>query len=183
MCTRHAHEVYLSIYIGSWDSLECTLCSQLLSSVGGIVTCMSYSELPVCNEGPRNVPNLRVPIEDVSTEKLADYVPEVTAFVDATLSRGQAVFIHCRHGVSRSAAFVLAYLLLRTDSSLKSALHLIRKYRTSACPNIGFMRELLSIEYSLRHESSMNIEEYVKWYNSVDTELEQDTDSVYMGDL
>ena len=86
---------------------------------------------------------LRIPINDACDEPLAEYIPEVCAFIHAARKGGGTVLVHCRGGVSRSAAFCVAYLMMLQRCSPDAALEVLVARRPSASPNIGF---LLSLE-------------------------------------
>ena len=57
--------------------------------------------------------------------------------------RGNVVFVHCQHGVSRSATIVLAYLIWRRALNYEEALEAVRAARPTINPNIGFACSLL----------------------------------------
>lgn len=47
---------------------------------------------------------------------------QVQAWIDAALSAGGAVLVHCHEGKSRSVALLLAYLMISRGHSLATAL-------------------------------------------------------------
>lgn len=57
-----------------------------------------------------------------------------------------SVLVHCRMGVSRSAACILYYLMTRKKMTLKEAYTLLLSKRPIISPNIGFMEYLSSID-------------------------------------
>jgi protein-tyrosine phosphatase len=48
---------------------------------------------------------------DTSQQDLLSYFPEVNAFIADALSKNGGVLVHCQYGVSRSAAFSIAYVM------------------------------------------------------------------------
>lgn len=64
------------------------------------------------------------------------------------------VFVHCARGVSRSAALVLAYLMIRERLSLAEAAVAVRKHR-NILPNPGFLSQLCYLDMTLALERSM----------------------------
>lgn len=57
-----------------------------------------------------------------------------------------SVLVHCRYGVSRSAACILYYLMTRRRMTLKDAYTFLRGKRSIISPNIGFMTYFSSID-------------------------------------
>jgi protein-tyrosine phosphatase len=55
------------------------------------------------------------------------------------------VLIHCYQGKSRSVAVCCAYLMRFYEYSLDEALQLVRSVRPTACPNHGFMQQLMDL--------------------------------------
>lgn len=70
-------------------------------------------------------------------EPLSDY----TSFVLHRKS-GQAVLVHCKMGVSRSASTVIAYAMKQQRWSLDEALAYVRECRSIIKPNDGFLKQL-----------------------------------------
>lgn len=57
-------------------------------------------------------------------------------------AQGTRVLVHCKMGVSRSAATVVAYAMKQYGWSLEQALHHVQELRPVARPNPGFLRQL-----------------------------------------
>lgn len=57
-------------------------------------------------------------------------------------AKGGRALVHCRMGLSRSAATVLAYAMKEFGWSLERALRHVRRCRPDVQPNPGFMRQL-----------------------------------------
>lgn len=97
---------------------------------------------------------LHVNIWDLEGVDITAYFEEVIAFIDgAKSSVGDGmngmharVLVHCRAGISRSATFVLAYLLqTRIAYSLSDAYRLVMEERP-VCPNASFRQQLRALE-------------------------------------
>lgn len=58
------------------------------------------------------------------------------------------VLVHCVSGVSRSAAIVIAFLMLKRRMSFKEAIKSVREKRC-ICPNDGFMTQLCVLHHEL----------------------------------
>lgn len=61
------------------------------------------------------------------------------------------VFVHCAVGVSRSAALVLAYLMIHHHLGLLSSIRCVQQKRW-VFPNRGFLRQLVALEQKLQHK-------------------------------
>lgn len=55
---------------------------------------------------------------------------------------GQAVLVHCKMGVSRSASTVIAFLMKQQGWTLDEALNHVRERRPIVQPNEGFLKQL-----------------------------------------
>ena len=55
---------------------------------------------------------LRVPVSDLSDQDLRRHLPAAVRFIDEALAApGAQLLVHCRHGQSRSAAVLAAWLM------------------------------------------------------------------------
>ncbi|CCF55456.1 hypothetical protein KAFR_0A00180 [Kazachstania africana CBS 2517] len=104
-----------------------------------------------------------IPIDDLETEDILKYLNETNKYIDQCLfpnepeyspdkvdfkkkKQGDAVLIHCQAGSSRSVAFAVAYLMYRYKLPLKVALHAVKRKRSLAEPNPGFLTQLQLFE-------------------------------------
>lgn len=58
------------------------------------------------------------------------------------------VAVHCVQGMSRSAALVIGYLMLKQGMGLEEAITVIRKER-AVFPNDGFLKQLIVLDHKL----------------------------------
>lgn len=94
----------------------------------------------------------RVRIYDLASENIKDYFDEVFEFIESALNASidNRVLVHCNQGVSRSASFVIAYLLQkRAFFNYKSAYNYVREQRPQIKPNEGFVKHLIELEIKL----------------------------------
>lgn len=89
-----------------------------------------------------------VPLFDDVSVDISVHIEEANNFIEAGRQAG-GVLVHCYAGQSRSAAFIIAYLIGRQGMSLLDAWDAVRCCRPSARPNSGFLRQLAEYERSL----------------------------------
>lgn len=89
-----------------------------------------------------------VPIYDDSSVDLLPHLEKAVEFIAAGRKAG-GVLVHCYAGQSRSASFVIAYLLAKESMSLSEAWTTVRRARPSVQPNQGFLRQLAEYEQSV----------------------------------
>eukprot|EP00397_Hematodinium_sp_SG-2012_P022930 GEMP01023795.1.p1 GENE.GEMP01023795.1~~GEMP01023795.1.p1 ORF type:complete len:173 (+),score=20.70 GEMP01023795.1:827-1345(+) len=136
------------------------------AGVKAIVCCCPYPEYPEIAE-LEGFAYFRVDVEDISREPISAYFDEATEFIRNYLLRDEAVLVHCRSGVSRSATIVLSYLVARQDFTLHDAFFLVRAHRSVITPNLGFMQQLCLYEEAVREEdTTLDMGKYTDWYTS-----------------
>jgi len=90
---------------------------------------------------------LHLPLVDQDTQTISQHFEQANAFIDS----GSRVLVHCRQGISRSASFVLAYLLhSNSKHTLASAFQYLVARRSQTYPNAGFWKQLEVYEKSIR---------------------------------
>eukprot|EP00931_Biecheleriopsis_adriatica_P069594 TRINITY_DN43418_c0_g1_i1.p1 TRINITY_DN43418_c0_g1~~TRINITY_DN43418_c0_g1_i1.p1 ORF type:complete len:204 (-),score=30.33 TRINITY_DN43418_c0_g1_i1:31-642(-) len=86
--------------------------------------------------------------DDVESEDLSPLFVEMADSIDAGRKAG-GIVVHCAMGVSRSAAAVLAYLMLKEGLSLQAAFYKVHQVRDRIRPNNAFWKQLRDLEASL----------------------------------
>ncbi|VTJ51132.1 Hypothetical predicted protein [Marmota monax] len=79
---------------------------------------------------------------DEESAQLLPHWKETHRFIEAARAQGTRVLVHCKMGVSRSAATVLAYAMKQYGWSLEQALLHVQELRPIVRPNPGFLRQL-----------------------------------------
>ncbi|KAL2101478.1 hypothetical protein ACEWY4_003239 [Coilia grayii] len=83
-------------------------------------------------------------------EEGADFIEKALAYKDG---KGK-VYVHCQKGYSRSPTLVVAYLMLRQNMDVRTALAMIRRKREIG-PNDGFLRQLCQLNDKLEAEGKL----------------------------
>ena len=102
----------------------------------------------------------RMDVLDLETEDIFPHLEGAVECIDAALTRGKNVLVHCQQGVSRSATIVIAYLIRKRGMTYDAAAAFVRQRRPCVKPNSGFVRSLKAYEHSWRpkapsHNSSI----------------------------
>lgn len=113
------------------------------------------------NHFPDEFTYLQLPIEDSKETSLDKVLPKGIAFIQS--AAGSTILVHCTVGMSRSAAMVLAYLMVVKKMRLKEGMQLLKSHRPITSPNIGFLAQLIDMEKSIFGEASLDIERYERF--------------------
>jgi len=137
-CIRLSHP---RVYLSHWgvasdpavvvDALHCT----------HVVNCTPHHP-NMCED--QGVQYLRVPVVDDADQDIQSYLKEAVMFIDAAAAQNGTVLVHCKHGQSRSASVVAAWLCTSAEKgwSVADALADLKKCRPRVCPNQGFQQQL-----------------------------------------
>ena len=110
----------------------------------GVTHIVNCAGLACANHHPAAFEYLKLNLQDTAREDISAAFYDALDFIDASLARGGSVFVHCQHGVSRSATIVIAYVMWRRRPfSYDDALDAVRAIRPTVNPNIGFACSLL----------------------------------------
>ncbi|XP_045761551.1 dual specificity protein phosphatase MPK-4-like [Maniola jurtina] len=83
-----------------------------------------------------------IKLADVPKEDLISHLPESNDFIKQAVASGGTVLVHCYFGVSRSAAFVIAYVMEKYSLCYEDAFLLVKAKRRFIGPNVGFVAQL-----------------------------------------
>ena len=141
------------LYNGTFDQAADPLVAKHLKIKAHINTTtktdprFNVDEMASGQEG-KMVPHLlNIPLDDDIKSDAYPHFTTVCTFIDNHNKKdGKAVLIYSDLGVSRSAVFVLAYLMHALKIPLKEALAYTLKYHQSYCPNRAFVDSLMKWE-------------------------------------
>jgi atypical dual specificity phosphatase len=148
-CGPVAVEIVPGVFLGDLAAAE----SAAVLSKCGITHVLSAMRGVVRIPSTHTCAHHQFPIEDNPFAELAAHLPAATAFVtDALRERPDGrVLIHCVQGVSRSAAVVAAYLVVRFGWTVEHAVAHIKSCRPAADPNFGFVKQIGEYAESLKN--------------------------------
>eukprot|EP00775_Hariotina_reticulata_P011736 gene11736-11881_t len=98
---------------------------------------------------------LPVALADEEEEDVFQHFYKVSTWIDGALSANGSVLVHCHEGKSRSVALLMAYLMISKGHTLAAAFQHLRSVRPAACPNAGFMNQLMLLDQQLHGVNSM----------------------------
>ncbi|KAM9780449.1 uncharacterized protein ACB057_016531 [Neosynchiropus ocellatus] len=110
-----------------------------------------------CSPRPAFLPSsryLRIPIDDSLWADLLPWIPQAFSFIDAAMSSGASVLVHCAAGISRSPALAVAYIMYSLGLDLDHAYRFVKERRPSISPNFNFLGQLQHFQGTLSQKSS-----------------------------
>ncbi|KAJ8269386.1 hypothetical protein COCON_G00119930 [Conger conger] len=98
--------------------------------------------MEIDNFFPDSFTYMNIRVYDVESTDLLSHWNTTYNFINEARLSGQAVLVHCKMGVSRSASTVLAYAMKQQQWPLDYALAHVKERRHVIKPNEGFMKQL-----------------------------------------
>ncbi|KAI1888213.1 hypothetical protein AGOR_G00182700 [Albula goreensis] len=98
--------------------------------------------MEIDNFFPESFTYMNVRVYDVEATDLLSHWNSTYNFINTARQSGQAVLVHCKMGVSRSASTVMAFAMKHQQWTLDSALVYVRERRPIVKPNDSFMKQL-----------------------------------------
>ncbi|XP_026874367.2 protein phosphatase Slingshot homolog 3 [Electrophorus electricus] len=98
--------------------------------------------MEIDNFYPESFTYMNVRVYDVEATDLLAHWNNTYMFINDARKHGQAVLVHCKMGVSRSASTVMAFLMKQQGWGLDHALNYVRERRPIVQPNDSFFRQL-----------------------------------------
>lgn len=117
---------------------------KLIIKPNNVKTLISIGEeaLPDKNKIEKGITHKFYDLHDNKQQKVpTELFDEIVDLIEEGRSKG-GVLIHCFAGVSRSATFVIAYIMKSFYINYDEAKEKVKKKRSCICPGDGFVRQL-----------------------------------------
>ena len=75
----------------------------------------------ITNKITNNITNYKISVRDKKSTDLTPHLDNVTDYINEELNKKHKVLVHCKAGINRSTAFVLAYLCKYEKMSIEDA--------------------------------------------------------------
>ncbi|CAK8686511.1 unnamed protein product [Clavelina lepadiformis] len=129
------------LYLGSeWNA--CNL--EELEEFG--ITHILNVTLEIENFFPRQFDYKSIRLRDVETSDLLSHWNATWRYISEARKKGGRVLVHCKMGISRSAATVCAFLMKENSWNHERALEYVESCRSIVNPNSGFRKQLVEYE-------------------------------------
>ena len=104
---NHATEVFKWLYLGTFDN-ACDIDELRRIKATHVLNCATECKNEVL---PSDIKELHLNIHDYEGFELFEYFEKANDFMHECKLKGGVVLVHCKFGISRSVAFVIAYLI------------------------------------------------------------------------
>ncbi len=145
------------IFIGNLSSVISTTKSNDILEERGIKVVISalteeeYEENMIAEQDFPSIEWHRLVIDDNPKEPISKHFYTVHNIISNAIADKKNVIVHCAAGMSRSPTLVLAYLMIENKWCFEEAYNHIKAKRPYINPNIGFIKQLKELEYSLQY--------------------------------
>ena len=90
----------------------------------------------------------RIALFDNAGESILEHIDAAISFIENAKYHG-SVLVHCKKGVSRSASFVIAYLMKMNEFTFEEAIEYVQSKRSIVSPNKAFIEQLKQYEKNI----------------------------------
>lgn len=130
------------LYLGNLESSYCKDTLKKLGITHILMTC--YDMTPIF---PDDFVYENIEVNDYKYENILQYLVKGIEFIE----QSKICYVHCRLGISRSATFVLAYVMYKYRVHLYKAMDYVFNKRPKINPNEGFQIQLSDFDLILYH--------------------------------
>ena len=165
----HASEIFPWLYLGSFNN-ACDIEELERIKATHVLNC-AYE----CNNEnlPKDIKELHLKLYDYEEFDISGFFEKAIDFINQCKSEEGVLLVHCKLGVSRSAALVLSYLIKNMGYTVDSALQFLVQKRDRVNPNKGFIKQLYSYE-QLNNEKKIDKEKEKEKENEKEIEKEKE---------
>ena len=134
----HPTQIFKYLYLGNFNQ-ACNIQELKKLKINYILNCASdcYNY-----NLPKSVKELHLLVKDLEDFDIIKFFEKGNEFINKCKLMGGTCLVHCKLGISRSATFVIAYLIKHEKLTADEAFDFVKKKRISIRPNNGFMKQL-----------------------------------------
>lgn len=119
----NAHMIIPKLWLGN-ESAACSPLSVLKKHSIGCILTVGFGIKQIHQ---KDIEYHRVKAIDLPVFNIIQFLPECMKFISEGMSSGNAVLVHCKGGISRSASIVLGFLMARDKISFEESLWRVRQ--------------------------------------------------------
>jgi protein-tyrosine phosphatase len=153
-----ATEIAPKLYLGALHDADDEPLLDRLGITHVLNCCQTQSNVQMehCNKvGGGKYVYLNLKCADDLRQSLDAKLDEAVSFIKDTINddkHDNKVLVHCYAGISRSAAIVIAYLMIMSGQGYDSCYKQVKDKRKIVAPNINFVSQLMKLEDKLNNE-------------------------------
>ena len=146
----HPTPIFSWLYLGTFAN-ACDIKELKANGINYILNCAIECK----NKNlPENIKELHLNVKDYEDFDIFGLFEKSNEFINNCRNSGGNILVHCKYGISRSAAFIIAYLIKHLKLTLEEALDLVKTKRPKIKPNEGFIDQLWVYEKFLKGEKN-----------------------------
>ena len=138
----HPSQLFNWLFLGTFSN-ACDINELRRNNIKYILNCASECRNTSL---PDDIKELHLNIRDEKGFDLIKFFDEANIFMNKVRMSGGVMLVHCKYGISRSATFIIAYLIKYFGFTVQSALKYIKNIRNQVKPNEGFLSQLMEYE-------------------------------------
>ena len=145
----HPSKIFTWLYLGSFVN-ACDIKELKFNGINKILNCAIE-----CHNTklPRDIEEMHLYIKDSEKFNIYDYFEKANDYINKCKLEGGKLLVHCKFGISRSASFIIAYLIKYNNFTTDNALLFLQRKRNKIKPNQGFMNQLYQYEKYLKNKT------------------------------
>lgn len=116
---------------------------------------------------PQAIEVLHLPLSNFGDLKFEEVVYETAEYINQIKEQGGKVLVHCKLGVNRSPAIVIAYLMLKENLNLKESFIKVLSLRKVAFPEEEYLKALIEFEYENKQERTLKLADISSIFNDI----------------
>jgi hypothetical protein len=117
----------------------------------GITHILNCAKITCDDYFPEDFTYKSMNLYDSGSQNLIGLFFETVEFMESAIANGGRVYVHCVQGVSRSSAFMLAFLIWKERETFRNILEDVKSKRVVCSPNAGFIVQLMRWENFILH--------------------------------